>query len=118
MNAVIEICRNYEIERNICIESTNKDFLKLFKTTQHNYKLFFYPDDFESGLATVKEMHLFGITISNKSITAEQIKTAHDNNVRVAVWDVASESDNIDAINKNPDFIQTDNVEGLIKLLK
>ena len=48
----------------------------------------------------------------------EQIKIAHDNKLLVAIWNTHSASDNIEAINKNPDFTQTDKVKNLIKLLK
>lgn len=118
MTALTDIIEKYDIGRSICIESGNIEFLKLFKKQPQHFKLFIYPDDFESGLAIAKANGLYGITISTNDITSEQIKLAHDNNIRVAIWGVGSESENADAINKNPDFIQTDDIAGLIYLLK
>lgn len=118
INAVINIIQKYQIENNVYIESQSIDFLKIFKIKKPNYKLFIYPSSFESGLDIALSLDLFGITISTRDITKEQIKIAHNNNLLVAIWNTHSESDNIEAINKNPDFIQTDKVKNLIKLLK
>lgn len=118
INAVVKIIQKYQIENNVYIESQSEEFLDLFKNKKPDSKLFIYPSSFESGLNIALSKDLYGITISTRSITKEQIKIAHDNNLLVAIWNAHSESDNVEAINKNPDFIQTDNVKNLIKLLK
>jgi len=118
INAVVKIAQKYELEDNIYIEAENVEFLTLFKNKKPDYKLFIYPDSFESGLNTALSLNLSGITISTRDITKEQIKIAHDHNLWVAIWNTHTDDDNIDAINKNPDFIQTDNVRNLVKLLK
>lgn len=118
INAVIKIIQKYQIENNIYIESQSEEFLTLFKCKKPDYKLFIYPSSFESGLDIAFSLNLSGITISTRDITKEQIKIAHDNNLLVAIWNTHSESDNIEAIKKNPDFIQTDKANSLIKLLK
>lgn len=116
--SINEIVDKYDIGRNICIESGSIEFLKLLKKQPQHYKLFIYPDDFDSGLAIAKAIGIYGITISSSEINTEQVKQAHDNNIRIALWGVGSESENADAINKNPDFIQTDDIAGLLYLLK
>jgi len=118
INAIVNIIQKHQLENNIYIESQSVEFLTLFKNKKPDYKLFIYPSSFESGLDIALSLGLFGITISTRDITKEQIKIAHDNNLLVAIWNLHSESDNIEAINKNPDFIQTDKVKNLIKLLK
>ena len=118
INAVVRIAQKYEMGNNIYIESKSEEFLSLFKSKKPDYKLFIYPSSFESGLDIALSIGISGITISTRDITEEQIKIAHENNLLVAIWNTHSESDNIEAINKNPDFIQTDKVKSLIKLLK
>lgn len=118
ISALVKLIEKYQLENNVYIESMDKDFLDRLGNRRPDYKLFIYPESFETGLNTALESGLTGITISVHDISAEQIKTAHQNNLLIAVWNVHTESDNIDAINKNPDFIQTDKVENLIKLLK
>jgi len=118
INAVIKIVQKYQLQNKVCIESQDEDFLSLFKNKEPEYKLFIYPSSFETGIETALALNLYGITISTRDISEKQVKIAHDNNLRIAVWNTHSESDHIEAINKNPDYIQTDKVENLIKLLK
>lgn len=118
MNALVKIIQKYQLEKNVCIESQSEDFLKLLKGNYPNYKLFIYPSSFEDGLDKALKLNLFGITISSRDITKEQIKLAHDSNVRVAIWNTHSSLDNQKAIKKSPDYIQTDNVANLVKKLK
>ncbi len=118
INAVINLIEKYHIENNIYIESPSVEFLALLKNKKPDYKLFLYSSSFESSLDIALSLSLYGITISTRDVTKEQIKIAHDNNILIAIWNTHSESDNIEAIKKNPDFIQTDKVKSLIKLLK
>ena len=118
IRAVIAIIQKYKLEDNVYIESQNVEFLSLFKSLQPRYKLFIYPPSFESGLDIALSLDLYGITISTHDISKEQIQTAHNKNLLIAVWNTHSETDNKEAIRKNPDFIQTDKVKNLVKLLK
>jgi glycerophosphoryl diester phosphodiesterase len=118
INALIAIIEKYQLENNVYIEAQNVDFLKSFKDKRPDYKLFIYPSSFQSGFDIATSLGLYGITISTREITKEQIQLAHANNLFVAIWNTHSISDNIEAIKKNPDFIQTDNVKNLVKLLK
>ncbi|PLK45348.1 glycerophosphodiester phosphodiesterase family protein [Emticicia sp. TH156] len=116
-DAIIAIAEKYGLQRRICIESNDKNFLGIIQQKAVRYKLFIYPDDFTEGLAIAKSMGLYGITVSTNQISAEDVKAAHEAGVRVAVWDARSEQENRDAVQKNPDFIQTDNVKYLVNLL-
>jgi hypothetical protein len=115
---MVAIIAKYHLENNIYIESQDERFLQIFKNRNSDYKLFIYPSSFESGLEIALAEKLTGITISTRNITGDQIKIAHDNGLMVAIWNTLSESDNIEAIRKNPDYIQTDEVKNLLKLLK
>ena len=118
INALNKIIDKYDLQDNIYIESQSEEFLKLLQATNNNYKLFIYPSSFINGLEIAGNLNLYGITISTRDITKEQIKIAHNNNFLVAIWNTHSKNKNIEGIRKNPDFIQTDRVEHLIKLLK
>jgi glycerophosphoryl diester phosphodiesterase len=116
-NAIIQIIDRYDIANNVLIESTSVDLLQILQNIRPEFKLFIYPADFDSGFQTAKEMNLYGITISSAKITEEQVRMAHEQNIRVAVWNVQNRSQAVSAIKKNPDYIQADNVKTLIKLL-
>ena len=115
--AVVESSRNYCCPEKILIESTSKEFLLELKALEPALQLFIYTSDFESGLAAAKEAGLFGITIKNDFVTREQVSLAHQNGFRVAIWGTKTKSDNKKAMNKTPDYIQTDNINSLSSLL-
>ncbi|MDQ3191055.1 MAG: hypothetical protein M3Q58_05625 [Bacteroidota bacterium] len=118
ISAMVDLIKKFKLQEKVYIESQNTDFLLLLKTKEPAYRLFIYPSTFESGLETALSLNLYGITISTRNITREQIKTAHSKGLFVAIWNTQSQKDNIEAINKNPDFIQTDKLKNLLKLLK
>ncbi|PBQ30868.1 hypothetical protein CNR22_03450 [Sphingobacteriaceae bacterium] len=80
-------------------------------------KLFIYPSSFENGLNIANKMDLFGITISNAEIASEQVYLAHHHRRRITVWNVQSEKENLEAISKNADYIQSDKLIPLLKSL-
>lgn len=116
-NAIVKISEKYNIQRRIYIESNDKSFLSILAVKNERFRLFIYPQTFEEGLATASELNLYGITISNEDISAEQMLVAHNQGFRVAVWNVETEQDNLEAIRKNPDFIQTDKVKYLVSMM-
>ncbi len=81
-----------------------------------NLDVFIYSHNFEDALAIANQMNLKGITMENEEISAEQVKVAHANNKQVTLWNVRFENQNIEAIEKNPDHIQTDKLKHLLKV--
>jgi glycerophosphoryl diester phosphodiesterase len=119
INALIRLVEKYNLSENIFIESHNEYFLTTLKTLKPNYKLFIYPETtFEDGFRIAINLNLYGITIENNHITKEQVRLAHQNNIRITVFDATTNAENVDAIRKNPDIIQTNNLTHLLKMLK
>ncbi len=118
IHAIIDIVEKHNLENNVLIESNNTYFLKTMQELKPDFKLFIYPQTFEDGLQIAKDLNLYGITISNDKISAQQVALAHAHNIRITLWNVKNKKQNIDAIKKNPDYIQTDDVRSLLKLLK
>lgn len=117
ISKLIHLIEDFDLAGNIYIESQQPEFLARLKARKPAYKLFFYPASFEAGLETAMEMDLYGISIANEKVSKEQIKTAHDQQIRMMVWELRSLASNKDAIRKNPDIIQTDKVRDLLRLL-
>jgi len=117
-NALTKIIDKYDLKNNIYIESQSESFLKTVQQLNKNYKLFIYSNFFEEGLEIALKLNLYGITISTEDITKEQIEIAHNNNLLVAIFNTHSKNKNVEAVKKNADFIQSDKVKHLIKLLK
>ncbi|MCU0431198.1 MAG: glycerophosphodiester phosphodiesterase family protein [Cytophagaceae bacterium] len=112
-----KVIEKYNLENNVYIESQSQEFINRYKSYYPDMRLFIYTENFAKGLDFAKSKSLYGIFISTKYVTKEEIKLAHDNNLRVAIWGITSEKGNIESIKKNPDIIQTDKLRHLLKEL-
>jgi glycerophosphoryl diester phosphodiesterase len=117
IRAIIRLLEKYQMEQNVFIESHEPTFLTQFKLLK-DYKFFLNPDTFEDGLSLAESNGFYGIIMDVANLTADQISTAHQHGLYVQVWGATSKDDNIAAVQKNPDTIQTDNIGALVSLLK
>ena len=115
-NAILQIMDDRTLQNNILIESQDTSFLRILQNKRSGLKLFIYPPDFETGFKIAQSMGLFGITIHTDYISAEQVKLAHQNNLRITLWGINSQNGNVDALLKSPDYIQTDKIIHLLKV--
>jgi len=116
--ALIRHIDKYKIASTCFIESFNVEFLKLLQAKNKNLHLFLYTQNYKTGLAVSRIMPLYGLTLNADNISAEEIKLAHKENLRVTLFNTSTERENLDAIQKSPDFMQTDRVEYLLNVLK
>ncbi len=117
INALSQLITKFNLINNAYIESQSEDFLRLLQLENNEFNLFINPYSFEYGLETANKLGLFGISMSTDNISEDQIEAAHDNNLFIAIWGVQTNGDNTRAVNKNPDFIQTDCISHLVNLL-
>ena len=117
LNALTEIIDRYDLVDNVYIESSKREYLEKFKTQRPDLQLLAFTT-FEQSINWANELDLFGLIIKNDQITKTQIQQAHDEGFRVSVFGLLTKNDNIDAIEKNADFLQTDKVNHLIKILE
>jgi glycerophosphoryl diester phosphodiesterase len=115
--AIIRLLEKYQMESNVFIESHDLIFLSAFKSMK-DYKYFLNPDNFETGLALADSLGLYGIIMDDDNITGEQIALAHQHGKYVQTWGPVTRNENAEAIHKNPDAIQTNNVHAMMELLK
>lgn len=116
--AIIRTINKYDLARNVFIENPFADFLQKIKSKKNDANLFILAEDFNEGLSKVKEHDFFGLSMHNHKVTAEQVKEAHNQNVRVTIYGVLSDKENYSAIEKCPDYIQTDNINYLLKVFE
>lgn len=117
MRAVIRLLEKYQMESNVFIESYDARFLAAFKTLK-DYKYFINPVNFEDGLALADSLGLYGMVMDSNNITAEQISLAHQHGKYIQVWGPLTRNENIESIRKNPDAIQTNNIDAMKTLLQ
>lgn len=117
ISALINLVEKFDLSSHVYIESQHPEFLARLQSQKPDYKLFTYPSSFETGLQTAVEMGLYGISIANEDVSKEQVETAHKQQIRVMIWQLRSIASNKEAILKNPDIMQTDKVNDLLRLL-
>ncbi|MCH8331663.1 MAG: hypothetical protein IH946_09870 [Bacteroidetes bacterium] len=115
--ALIKLIETYDLWDNIYLESTDRQFLQLMADAVPQSKLFYYSNDFDSSLDFVLQEGLFGLTMAYDDISFDQVKEAHNAGIRIALWNTNTRDKNDIAIEKDPDYIQTDNLKYLLRTL-
>ncbi|AFM05189.1 glycerophosphoryl diester phosphodiesterase [Bernardetia litoralis DSM 6794] len=120
--ALISLIEKYKQKRNldlnnIFLELKRTDLIESIQKERPNYQIFTY-ETFEIALERAKKYNLRGIIVQTDYLTKEKVELAHNEGLLVATFNTHSETDNIEAINKGVDYIQTDKVQNLIKILK
>lgn len=116
-NALIRTIDKYNLSNSVYIEFKTKDLIKSLKTKRPDLKIF-ASSGYEYAIEMINEFQLQGMVISLDKISEEEVLSAHKNGIMVAVSDIGSKNRNIEAIEKNVDFIQSDKVKHLINTLK
>ena len=116
-NALIKVIDKYNLTENIFIELQEKSLMHSLKNKRPELKIFALTDFYE-GMQLADEIDLHGIITDTDKITKEQVKLAHEKGLMISVYNTDTKNDNINAINKNVDFIQSDKLKHLIELLE
>ena len=114
--AIVNTINKYDLNEQVFIENPFADFLEQIQIRKNNAHLFVLADNFEIGLEQVKQHHLFGVSMHNNKVTAAQVKEAHNNYIYVTIYGVLTEKENYAAVEKCPDFMQTDDINYLLKI--
>ena len=117
INAVIKTIEKHQLENNVLPSFFQQKYLEKIKSVRPNYKLVIN-NSFENGMLLADDLNAYGIILNNDNVTKSQIEQAHEEGIRVYLFGAYSRSDNLDAIEKYPDFILTDKVKHLVKVLK
>ena len=115
---IVNTINKYDLSNNVFIENPFDDFLQNIKDIKNDAHLFILADDFEDGLKKVKKHGFYGLSMHTNNVTVDQVKLAHNNNVHVTIYGVLSEKENYSAVEKSPDFMQTDNINYLLKIFE
>ncbi len=115
-DALINIIDRYNMVENVYVEFKRTDLIRSLKNKRDDIKIFIY-SEFEKGLAIAKEFQLEGLVTSVDKITKQQVKILHENDFQLAVFNAHSKSRNWEALEKNADFIQTDKLKHLLRIL-
>lgn len=115
--AIIALLEAYQMEGNVLIESRDRAFLEYFKGQRAQYQFYINHPSFEEALVAAEELGLAGIIMDAEEISAEEIAEAHEKGLYVQVWGTDNKGQNIEAINKKPDYIQANDIQSLVDLV-
>lgn len=108
----------HELHEKVIIEASSIQLIQELQQIDSSIRILYYPASYESGFQVATDMNLHGITISMHKITKEQIEEAHLNGLFVTIWQARTRKNNREAIQMNPDMIQSDKLNHLVKELK
>ena len=99
------------------IESRDIGLLNLLSEQKVRAKLFFYAQNTDLDIELALRNNLDGVSLNMASITVEltQVKKT---GLKVMLWGTGSVIENRKAILLQPDFIQTDDIPSIIKILR
>jgi len=96
------------IRNNVIVETGSVGFLNRIKELDDSYRLFINVTSMDQGISICEDNGFYGIVIATDNASKESIQRAHEKGIRVMLWDLRSVDDNIEAIRKSPDYVQTD----------
>ncbi len=111
-------CTEYPLLQTCFVESVNPYFLNYLQDLSLNIKPVLYTRNFDGGVNTAIQYRYFGISMSNLEITNDNVKTAQHAGLYVMVWDVSSFKDHDNALQKQPNCIQSDRIQYLLKQIR
>ncbi len=81
-------------------------------------ELFYYAQDGESAIKSVKKKQLAGISINAANMTKQQISEAKTANITVMIWGTGSVFSNRKFLDLDADIIQTDAIKSMVSILE
>jgi glycerophosphoryl diester phosphodiesterase len=113
-----ELYAKYNAEDWMYCGALDLNFLKQMNEKNDSVKLFLEGGNVVEMLSKKQEQEFFGIVIANADISKGEVQLAHDSGVRIAIFNLKALPANIDAVEKSPDYIITDNVTLLQDILR
>ena len=105
-------------DKHFLLESTNRQLLDSLVPTKGNAEILLNHSNADEAIEISLSAGYDGIIVEDDKINSEQVISAHDKGLIVAVWGVGSVFDNREALLLNPDIIQTDDLRSMRRLLR
>ena len=107
----------FDAQEWVYIETTDLSLIRELRRMSGDLQLVLtrQPDDQIYDWA--KEYQLWGFSFNSDEVGRSDVERAHEAGIRVSLWNVRLRNAAVDAANKSPDFIQTDNIPLLQEIL-
>jgi glycerophosphoryl diester phosphodiesterase len=117
IDKIVETITKYNYQNYTYIASGNIELLEELNTKNSQIKLMVETSDVRWAAEIINKNDWYGIVSENDKISKVDVDYAHSKNVRVALFSVKIQSDIVNAVNKHPDYILTDNILKLQQIL-
>ncbi len=116
-SALISLIDKYGLDDNVFVELKRESLIADFTNRKPKVRTIVY-QPFDKAMILARQYNLDGMILPMESITEEQVRLAHESNIRVTVFNVLTKEDNKRALRLNVEYIETDKVKNLLELLK
>lgn len=119
-NALCQLTEKYHLDENIIVECqmNHLGFGLVLKRKQFKGTIFLTGNNSKSILNYAKQLNYNGIGLPFHKVSKRDIERAHEMELKVMLWGASSEQDHLEALELEPDFIQSDNLLFALKQLK
>ena len=117
-NRLLQLIREHGLQSRCYVESYSPEFLWFLHEREPSLRCFLYTDHAWEGLEFATTFPLYGITMNMRKLSVEEVQKIHAAGLRVALFNMSTEHENLEAIMMSPDFVQTDKVEHMVEVLK
>lgn len=108
--ALVTCIRRHDYTDRVIVESLDANFLLAVRAVAPELRLLLDDEEFDRGMAVVREHAFIGLAISNGQVTEEQVRQAHREGYWLGIWGVKVQADTRRAVQKGPEFIMTDDL--------
>ena len=115
--ALATVIAKYNAHAWTHVESSSVLLLQALQAQDSRLWLSFYTRNPAADIEVAAQLGVAGITVFSNEITSTQVQAAHRQGLFVTILGVKSRNGLVNAIQKNPDAIQTDNIPLLINIL-
>ncbi len=114
---IIDVVTKYNYQSNTYIGSSSKKALKYSFEIDSSIRLMYETENISEELNYLTANNIHGIIAYNDRISIGAIQLAQHNNIRVLLFNVKSQNSIVEAVNKHPEYIITDNIPKLQQVL-
>ncbi|MFK7809996.1 MAG: glycerophosphodiester phosphodiesterase [Saprospiraceae bacterium] len=117
-HGLVQLLEQYDLPANTVIEAVDLQLFKFIRKYSDDYLLFLPTNDLLANIEVAETQKLNGFVARFDQVSIDDIAKVHDRGLQVILYNTQSKKDNIEAIEKNPDMIQSDRLKHLINALK
>lgn len=116
-NALLNIIDKYGLINQVVVEQKEVSYIKDLKRRRSEIEVYHYTT-FENGISLSDELKTDGLIITYDLLDKSKVREAHQKGLKVCLVNARTQKRNIDGIESNVDFIQSDRLKHLIRVLK